>query len=237
MEVWPGRPYPLGATYDGSGTNFSLFSEVAEGVELCLFDDDGTETRIELPEVSAYCWHGYLPGIHPGQRYGFRVHAPWDPDRGVLANPNKLLIDPYAKSIEGEVRWNPAVYGYDLDDPDASKMSLLDSARFVPKGIVTNPFFDWGNDVGPSTPLHESFIYEVHVKGATARHPSVSSDRQGTYAGLTTPEIVEHLQALGITAVELLPTHHFVHDQVLVDRGLRNYWGYNTIGFLAPHSA
>ncbi len=237
MDVWPGRPYPLGATYDGSGTNFSIFSEMAEGIELCLFDDDGTETRIELPERSAYCWHAYIPSVHPGQRYGFRVHGPWEPRQGKLANPNKLLIDPYAKSIEGEVRWDRSVYGYDLDDPDALKMSTDDSAPFIPKGIVTNPFFDWGFDHRPTVPLHESTIYEVNVKGFTARHPAVSPERRGTYAGLTHPQAIEHLHRLGVTSVELLPVHHFVHDHALVDRGLRNYWGYNTIGFLAPHSA
>jgi isoamylase len=169
MEVWPGQRYPLGATFDGTGTNFALLSEVATKVELCLFDADGTEQRIELHEVDAYVWHGYLPGIEPGQRYGYRVHGPYDPSRGQRCNPAKLLIDPYAKALDGDIRWDAAVYGYNWDDPD--KMSDLDSAEFMPKAVVVNPFFDWGNDRLPNVPYHHSIIYEAHVKGLTMQHP------------------------------------------------------------------
>jgi isoamylase len=235
MQMWPGQPYPLGAFYDGAGTNFSIFSEVAEKVELCLFADDGTETRIELPEVTALCWHGYLPNVGPGQRYGFRVHGPNDPAQGLRCNPNKLLLDPYAKAVDGEVKWDEAVFNYQFGKPDDSTNDA-DSAPFMPKGVVHNPYFDWGNDRHPRTPLHESVIYEVHVKGFTARHPDIPEELRGTYAGLTHPAAVDYLRNLGVTAVELLPVHQFVHDSALSDKGLRNYWGYNSIGFLAPHN-
>jgi isoamylase len=235
MKVWPGQPYPLGATYDGAGTNFSLFSEVAEQVELCLFDDDGTETCVPLTEVTAQCWHGYLHGVHPGQRYGFRVHGPYEPGAGHRCNPAKLLLDPYAKAVEGAVEWNPAVFGYRLGKDDLT-LDTRDSAPFVPRSVVTNPFFDWANDRPPRIPFHESVIYEVHVKGFTIRHPDIDQDLRGTYAGLSHPAAVEHLTRLGITAVELMPVHQFIHDDRLVRKGLRNYWGYNSIGFLAPHN-
>ena len=234
MEIWPGAPFPFGAIYDGAGTNFSIFSEVADAVELCLFDDEGSETRVMLPERSAgFLWHGYCPGIGAGQRYGYRVHGPWDPAGGARCNPNKLLIDPYAKSVEGEVRWGPAVYGYrgdDLDTPDEH-----DSAPHVPRCVVTSPFFDWGDDRHPRTPWHETVIYELHVKGFTHVHPDVPTRLRGSYAGLAHPSVIEHMTSLGVTAVELMPVHQFVHDQALVDRGLRNYWGYNSIAYLAPH--
>jgi glycogen operon protein len=235
-KIWPGEPYPLGATYDGMGTNFSLFSEVAERVELCLFDDDGHETRIDLPEVSALCWHGYLPNLGPGQRYGFRVHGPRDLAAGHRGNPHKLLLDPYARAVDGATNWDEAVFGYRFGDPDGDANDL-DSARFVGKSVVPNPFFDWANDRHPRTPWHETVLYEVHVKGFTATHPGIPAELRGTYAGLATPEAIEHLHGLGITAVELLPVHEFVNDAHLVEQGLTNYWGYNSIGFLAPHHA
>ncbi len=233
MQVWPGHRYPLGATYDGMGTNFAIFSEVAQWVELCLFDAAGHEQRIRLPEVDAFVWHAYLPGIEPGQRYGFRVHGPYEPGRGLRCNPHKLLLDPYAKAIDGGVRWDPAVYGYDLDDP--TRMSVTDSAPFVPKAVVINPYFDWRNDRPPRVPYHHSFIYEAHVRGLTMSHPDIPEELRGTYSAIAHPAIVEHLKGLGVTAIELLPVHHFVHDQRLVDAGLSNYWGYNTIGFFAPY--
>jgi isoamylase len=233
-ETWPGRPYPLGAAYDGGGTNFSLFSDVAEGVELCLFDDDGGEERVALEEIDASCWHAYLPAVTPGQRYGYRVHGPWDPDRGQRCNPAKLLLDPYAKAVEGQVSWGQPCFPYTFGDEDARNEE--DSAPCVPKSIVHNPYFDWGNDRPPDIQLNESVIYEVHVKGFTARHPDIPEAQRGTYAGLAHPAAVEYLTGLGITAVELLPVHQFVDDAHLVERGLRNYWGYNSIGFLAPHN-
>jgi isoamylase len=235
MQIWPGQPYPLGASYDGAGTNFSIFSEVADRVELCLFDEAGEETRIDLPENTALCWHGYLPNITPGQRYGFRVHGPHDPAQGLRCNPNKLLLDPYAKAVEGEVQWDEAVFPYSFDEGEDSRNDA-DSAPFMPKGVVHNPWFDWANDRHPRTPLHDTVVYEVHVKGFTARHPEIPEEERGTYAGMAHPVVVEYLTKLGVTAVELLPVHQFIHDKALVDRGLRNYWGYNSIGFLAPHN-
>jgi isoamylase len=234
IENWPGRPYPLGAAYDGGGTNFSLFSEMAEEVELCLFDDDGGEERLRLEEIDAFVWHAYLPTVAPGQRYGYRVHGPWDPERGQRCNPAKLLLDPYAKAIEGQVDWNPACFPYQFGDENARNGD--DSAPFVPRSVVHNPFFDWGNDRPPDVQLNESVIYEVHVKGFTARHPGIPGQQRGTYSGMAHPAAIEYLTGLGVTAVELLPVHQFVHDAHLIERGLRNYWGYNSIGFLAPHN-
>jgi isoamylase len=232
-QVWPGIAYPLGATYDGTGTNFTIFSEVAEKVELCLFDDDGTEQRVELPEMDGFVWHGFLPGVQPGQRYGFRVHGPYDPEQGLRCNPQKLLLDPYAKAIEGGVDWNPAVFGYDFT---TGKRNDQDSAAYMPKSVVVNPFFDWGVDRPPRTPYHKTVIYEAHVKGLTMTHPRVPEELRGTYAGIAHPAIVEYLTDLGITAIELMPVHQFVQDDTLQQKGLRNYWGYNTIGFFAPHN-
>ncbi len=232
-QTWPGTAYPLGATHDGAGTNFSVFSEVAERVELCLFDDDGHEERVELTEVDAFCWHEYLPGVSSGQLYGLRVHGPWDPAQGLRCNPNKLLIDPYAKAISGRVDWDQACFPYDFGDPDSR--NDLDSAPHVPKSVVHSSYFDWGHDRPPMIPLHDSIIYEVHVKGLTATHPDVPEAERGTYAGMTHPAVIDHLLSLGVTAVELLPVHQFLHDAHLVDRGLSNYWGYNSIGFFAPH--
>ena len=234
IDAWPGRPYPLGATYDGTGTNFSVFSEVAERVELCLFDADGAERRVELTEVDAFCWHAYLPRVGQGQRYGFRVHGPWAPEQGQRCDPNKLLIDPYAKALEGNVDWDNACYTYDFADPDTR--NAADSAPHVPKAVVVSPFFDWGADRPPDVSLHDSVIYEVHVKGFTQTHPEIPELERGTYAGLAHPVAIAYLKSLGVTAVELLPVHQFVHDSHLIERGLRNYWGYNSIGFFAPHN-
>jgi len=233
VKIHPGNPYPLGATYDGAGTNFSLFSEVAERVELCLFDETGNETRIDLPEVTAFCWHGYLPNVAPGQRYGYRVHGPWNPAEGHRCNPVKLLLDPYAKTVVGEVKWHEAILPYRRGEPDSR--NDLDSGPFMTRCVVINPYFDWGNDRPPRIPAHESIIYEVHVKGFTRRHPEVPAELRGTYAGLAHPAAIGHLKRLGVTAVELMPVHQFVHDEFLVERGLRNYWGYNSICYLAPH--
>ncbi len=238
MSIWPGTPYPLGATWDGWGTNFALFSEVAERVELCLFDEaDGgelEETRVELTEADAFVWHGYLPGIAPGQLYGYRVHGPYDPPRGLRCDGSKLLLDPYTKAVEGELRWDEALFDYQFASP--RKRNTTDSAPYMPKNVVINPFFDWGHDRAPQIPYHETVIYESHVRGLTLRHPDVPASLRGTYAGLAHPAVIAHLQRLGVTAVELMPVHQFVAEQSLVERGLTNYWGYNTIGFLAPHN-
>jgi glycogen operon protein len=232
-QVWPGAAYPLGATYDGTGTNFAIYSEVAEKIELCLFDDAGTEQRIVLPEMDGYVWHAFLPGIHPGQRYGFRVTGPYDPSQGQRCNPNKLLLDPYAKAIDGAVDWDPSVFGYDFKTKERND---ADSAAHMPKSVVVNPFFDWGVDRPPRTPYSQSVIYEAHVKGLTMTHPRVPDELRGTYAGIAHPAVIEYLSELGITAIELMPVHQFVQDDTLQQKGLRNYWGYNTIGFFAPHN-
>jgi glycogen operon protein len=234
MKIWPGNPYPLGATYDGAGVNVSLFSEIAERVELCLFDDHGAETRADLPEVTGHCWHGYFPGIEPGQRYGFRVHGPWAPGQGQRCNPAKLLLDPYAKAIDGDVRWDEALFPYRFDGgPD--QRNDADSAPFMPKSIVQQPYFDWTGDRLLQRPWHETIIYELHVKGFTAAHPDIPAELRGTFAGLVHPLAIDYLKQLGVTAVELMPVHFFLQDKTLVDRGLRNYWGYNSISFLAPN--
>ena len=235
VEVWPGTPYPLGANYDGAGTNFALFSEVAEAVELCLFDADGDETRITLTEREASVWHGYLPRVGPGQRYGFRVHGPYEPATGHRCDPAKLLLDPYAKSIEGEIDWDEALFSYHFGRPESR--NTLDSAPHMMKSVVVNPYFDWQDDRLPRRPYHETVIYEAHVKGLTINHPDIPEVIRGTYAGLSSPAMIDHLQSLGVTAVELMPVHQFVHDNTLVQKGLRNYWGYNTIGYFAPHNA
>ena len=240
MEVWPGAPFPLGATWDGEGTNFSIFSEHAERVELCLFDgDDDDETCVEMTERTSLNWHCYLPGVHAGQRYGFRVHGPYNPQTGHRFNPAKLLLDPYAKSIEGPILFDKGnVHPYvptggeddDLTPDDA------DDAAAIPKCVVIDPRFDWQDDRPPNTPLADSVIYETHVKGFTMLHPDVREDLRGTYAGLASDAAVGYLKELGVTAIELLPVHHIADEAFLADRGLTNYWGYSTIGFLAPHS-
>ena len=235
MRPWPGSAYPLGASYDGAGTNFAIFSEVAQQVELCLFDDAGVESRVPLREVDGFVWHGYLPTVEPGQRYGYRVHGPYDPASGLRCNPNKLLIDPYAKAVDGPVQWDEAVFGYPFGAPDACNEA--DSAPFVPKSVVVNPFFDWVADRHPRIPYHETVIYEAHVKGLTVTHPDIPEELRGTYTGLAHPVMVDHLKNLGVTAVELMPVHEFITDHHLQEKGLGNYWGYNTIAFLAPHHA
>jgi glycogen operon protein len=233
-RVWPGDPYPLGATFDGVGTSFAVVSSVAEAVDVCLFDAEGGEERVTLPERDGDVWHGHLPDVQPGQRYGYRVRGPWDPAQGLRCNEAKLLLDPYAKAIEGEIRWDEAVFGHRWDAPD--ERNDTDSAPFVPRSVVINPFFDWAGDRPLRTPWSDTVIYETHVKGATIRHPEVPEELRGTYGGIAHPAFVSHLQRLGVTAVELLPIHQFVHDARLVEMGLRNYWGYNSIGFLAPHN-
>jgi isoamylase len=234
-KLRPGEPLPLGATWDGRGTNFSVFSEAAEGVELCLFDEDGQERRIALPERTAFCWHGYLPDVAPGQRYGFRVHGPWDPARGYWCNPAQLLVDPYARAISGSIEWDQAVFPYPLGG-DPLELDDTDSAAFMPKSVVIDDRFDWNGDRPLRRSLHDTVIYEVHVKGFTMRHPDVPEKIRGTYAGLAHAAAIDHLTSLGVTAVELLPVHQFVHDKHLLDKGLKNYWGYHSYGYFAPHS-
>ncbi|MBF6045604.1 glycogen debranching protein GlgX [Streptomyces sp. NRRL B-1677] len=235
MQVWPGQAYPLGATYDGAGTNFAVFAEVAERVELCLLHDDGSETAVELRESDAFVRHAYLPGVMPGQRYGFRVHGPYEPERGHRCNSAKLLLDPYARAVSGAVDWSEAVYGYHFGRPE--KRNDMDSAPHMMTSVVVNPYFDWGDDRPPRTDYHRTVIYEAHVKGLTMRHPALPEEIRGTYAALAHPAVLEHLTELGVTAIELMPVHQFVNDHRLVDAGLANYWGYNTIGFFAPHNA
>ena len=237
MKLWPGKPYPLGATWDGAGVNFSLFSENATKVELCLFDrnDDRRETRIAMTEQTHQVWHVYLPEVRAGQFYGYRVHGPYEPQQGHRFNPSKLLLDPYAKAITRTVRWSDALFGYRIGDPEQDlSRDDRDSAPDMPKCVVVDPAFSWGNDMPPAIPWHQTIIYELHVKGFTMRHPAVPPELRGTYAALTCPEVIDYLKALGITAVELMPVHQFIADKHLEDRGLTNYWGYNSIGFFAP---
>jgi glycogen operon protein len=233
LEIWPGHPYPLGATYDGAGTNFALFSEAAQRVQLCLIDDEGTERRVDLNEVDGFVWHAYLPSVGPGQRYGYRVHGPYDPAHGHRCNPAKLLLDPYAKAIEGQVDGDDSLFSYRFDSPDFND---ADSLGHTMLSVVVNPFFDWSNDRPPRREYHESAIYEAHVKGMTMTHPAVPDNIRGSYAGLAHPAIIEHLVSLGVSAIELMPVHQFVQDTTLSAKGLANYWGYNTIGFFAPHN-
>ncbi len=232
-EAWVGTTYPLGATFDGYGTNFAVFSRVGERVELCLFDRDRNEERVALARGEGHVWNAYLPGVGPGQYYGFRVHGPWAPQSGVRCNPNKLLLDPYAKATAGSLSWGQPLFGHQLDNPEQSNNE--DSAPTMLKGVVVDRWFDWQNDRKLSTPWHDTVIYEVHVKGFTERHPDIPEELRGTYLGLSHPAAIEHLLKVGVTAVELLPIHQFLHDGRLLDKGLRNYWGYNTIGFFAPH--
>ena len=236
-EVWPGSPAPLGAHWDGTGTNVALWSAGASAVDLCLFDPDGTEHRQRLQETTHQVWHGRLPGVGPGQRYGYRVHGGYDPSSGARYNPAKLLLDPYARAVDGELTLDPALFGYATGHPDSATADPLDSAPFVPRGVVIHDSFPWAGDAPPRTPWSDTVIYEVHVKGATMRHPDVPPALRGTYAGLAHPAFVEHLVSLGVTAIELLPVHHFVSEPHLLRRGLTNYWGYNTLGYFAPHAA
>ena len=230
--------YPLGASYDGAGVNFALYSQVAQKVELCLFDEHDVETRIEMTERNSYVWHNYIPGLHPGQRYGYRVYGPYDPVHGLRCNPNKLLLDPYAKAIEGNIDGDESLFSYWFKSPDDnSAMNDLDSAAHTMKSAVINPYFDWGNDQHPYISYHDSVIYEAHVRGMTNLNMDVPPDIRGTYAGLAYPSVIEYLKKLGVTAIELMPIHQFVNDSFLQEKGLSNYWGYNTIGFFAPHNA
>ncbi|HEY9736508.1 MAG TPA: glycogen debranching protein GlgX, partial [Trichocoleus sp.] len=241
FAVWPGKPHPLGATWDGNGTNFALFSENATAVELCLFDESDHEVRVALPEVENYVWHGYLPDVKPGQRYGYRVHGPFLPKKGLRFNPHKLLIDPYALAIEGDLKHTEEIFSYPFDVPVAADADLYldekDDADSVPKGVVVDRVFDWEGDTHLGTPWHKTIIYETHVKGFTRLHPGVPEEMRGTYAGLAHPAAIEHFKSLGVTAVELLPVHHFnAFPGHLAKAGLRNYWGYDSLGYFAPYS-
>jgi glycogen operon protein len=235
VQKWPGRPYPLGATYDGAGTNFAVFSEVADRVDLSLVGDDGTEQLVQLTEVDGFVHHGYLPGVQPGQRYGFRVHGPYNPAEGHRCNPSKLLLDPYAKAIDGQIDGDESLFSYRFAKPD--ELNTMDNREHTMLSVVTNPFFDWGNDRPPEHAYHETVIYEAHVKGLTKTHPGLPENIRGTYAGIGHPAIIEHLKELGVSAIELMPVHQFAQDGHLQELGLSNYWGYNTIGFFAPHNA
>ncbi len=237
VPVWPGSPYPLGAMWDGKGTNFAVYSENATAVELCLFDSDDNETRLALDEVTHYIWHGYLPGIGPGQRYGFRVHGPYEPETGNRFNPSKLLIDPYAKAVDGEIKHGEEIFGYQLEHEDLDlSFADADDAHLVPKAVVVDPTFDWGDDDLLRIPEHDTIIYEMHVKGFTKLHPEIPEPLRGTFAGLGQPEAIAYLQSLGITAVELMPVHHFLtYPGHLVENGLQNYWGYDSICYFAPY--
>ena len=237
MRVWPGKPYPLGATFDGAGVNFAIFSEAATRVELCLFDsvESKKEThRIPLREQTDMVWHGYFPDIEPGQLYGYRVHGPYEPANGHRFNPNKIILDPYSKAIGRDLHWDDSLFGYRMRQDDLS-LDDRDSAPFAPLASVIDTAFTWGDDRPPRTPWHKTFIYEAHVKGLTMRHPGVPDDRRGTYAGLASEPIIQHLLDLGVTAIELLPVHYHLNDKTLIDKGLTNYWGYNTLSYFAPH--
>jgi len=237
MTLLPGRPYPLGAKWDGTGVNFAVYSEQAQAVELCLFNGEDKEVeKVSLKETTAFVWHGYLPGIQPGQRYGYRVHGPWDPDKGLRFNPAKLLVDPYAQAVCGRVDWSQAIFPYVFGGEDADlHRDDRDSAPGIPKSIVVNPYFDWDQDRPLRTPLSDSIIYETHVKGFSIQNPDIPEPLRGTYAGVASPASLRHLKRLGVTAVELMPVHHFINDSHLVSMGLSNYWGYNTLAYLAPH--
>jgi glycogen operon protein len=238
MRVWPGRPYPLGASWDGAGVNFAIFSEHGNKVELCLFEsvDDTAEThRITLPEHTDMVWHAYLPDVLPGQLYGYRVHGPFEPQQGHRFNANKIVLDPYGKAIGRDLRWGDELFGYTIGSPDADlSCDKRDNAPFAPLAAVIDPAFTWGDDRAPRTPWHKTLIYEMHVKGFSQRMPGVPEKLQGTYAGLASEAAIRHLTDLGVTAVELLPVHHHVDDRHLVEKGLTNYWGYNTLAFFAP---
>ncbi|UCF69013.1 MAG: glycogen debranching protein GlgX, partial [Acidobacteriota bacterium] len=240
MRVWPGKPHPLGATWDGLGVNFALFSERAERVELCLFDSVAAtreSLRIDMRETTYHVWHAYLPDVRPGQLYGFRVYGPYDPRAGLRFNPNKVLVDPYAKAVLRPTRWHDAMFGYRLGHADADlSFDERDNAEFAPLSAVVEQAYDWGDDRAPATPWHRTVIYETHVKGLTWQHPDVPPELRGTYAGVASEPIIRHLTELGITAVELMPVHHHVDDHHLVSRELTNYWGYNTLSYFSPDS-
>lgn len=238
IKLRPGTPYPLGATWDGQGVNFAIFSENATMVELCLFGnqlDRGENVKIEIEEVTHHIWHVYVQGIGPGQLYGYRFHGPYEPNAGHRFNPNKLVIDPYAKALSGPVDWDDSLFSYQIGSQDEDlTFNDADSAAHLPKSIVIDQSFDWENDRQPKIPYHDTIIYEAHVKGLTILHPSIPKEIQGTYAGIAHPEMIRYLQELGITAIELMPVHHFVTDRHLIEKGLNNYWGYNTLAFFAP---
>jgi isoamylase len=238
MKIWPGKPYPLGATWDSMGVNFALFTENADQVELCLFDAPGKKSetaRIKMPDRTDQVWHVYLPEARPGQLYGYRVYGPYEPEKGHRFNPSKLLIDPYAKAIAGDVQWDDSLYGYTIGHPDEDiSRDDRDSAPYVPKCVVIDPAFDWEDDRHPATPWHKTLIYELHVKGFTVRHPNVPPEIRGCYSGLVCDEVINYIRSLGMTAVELMPVQHFFSERHLVERGLTNYWGYNSIGLFAP---
>jgi glycogen operon protein len=234
MKLLPGSPYPLGATWDGEGVNFALYSENATAVELCLFDEAGAETRLAVANRTAFVWHAYAPGLGPGQRYGYRVHGPYEPARGLRFNPHVVLLDPYAKALDGVERWDAGCFAYRLGAPEGDLRPTDADQVGAPRGVVIDGTFDWEGDVKPATPMHRSVIYEAHVKGLTMRHPGVPEPLRGTYAGVAHPAVVGYLRDLGVTAIELMPVHAFVDDKILLDKGLRNYWGYNSIGFFAP---
>ncbi len=235
MEIWPGKPYPLGATFDGRGTNFALYSSVAEHVYLCLIGKDGTEERVELKEVDGGVWHCFLPGVRPGQRYGYRIDGPYEPAHGLRCDPSKLLLDPYAKAIDGQVTNDQALFSYSFDNP--AEHIALDSAKVAMTSIVINPYFDWGHDRPPKHDYNDTIIYEAHVRGMTMRHPDIPENIRGTYQAMAHHAVIDYLVDLGVTAIELMPCHQFVNDTSLQAKGLSNYWGYNTIGFFAPHGA
>ncbi|HUQ65469.1 MAG TPA: alpha-amylase family glycosyl hydrolase, partial [Flavitalea sp.] len=236
--IYPGGPYPLGATWDGEGVNFAVFAENAEGMDLCLFnslDSKNEEERIRFTEVSHHVWHIYIPGLKPGQLYGFRAHGPYEPSLGLRYNPNKLLIDPYAKAISSPVVWNEALFGYIMGHSEEDlSFSETDSAPFAPRSVVIDPNFDWQGDKRPNVPYHKTIIYEAHVKGFTKTHPGIPEEIRGTYTAIAHPVTIDYLKNLGISAIELMPVHHFINDKTLLDKGLNNYWGYNSIGFFAP---
>jgi isoamylase len=234
MRVLPGQPYPLGATYDGRGVNFALYSENATAVELCLVDKTGGETRLPLRERTGFVWHGYVPSLEAGQAYGYRVHGPWEPERGLRFNPNNFLLDPYAKAVDGPERWEEGLFAYEMGGEEGDLKRSSTDARGAPRGVIIDESFDWEGDTPPKIPFHKSVFYEVHVKGATIRHPEVPPEQRGMYAGLASDAMIRHFTELGVTAVELLPIHAFVDDKFLLDKGLRNYWGYNSISFFAP---
>ncbi len=235
MDTWPGKPYPLGATFDGAGTNFAVFSSSAERIELCLIDDEERETRIELTEVDADVWHCYVPGIRPGQRYGFRAHGSYSPKEGLRFDSSKILLDPYAKAIDGTVENHQSNFSYNFSDPQTFLQE--NSLGHTMMSVVVNPYFDWGHDRPPKHEYHETIIYESHIKGQTKRHPEIPENLRGTYLGISHPAMAAYFKELGVTAIELMPVHQFVNDTSLQEKGLSNYWGYNTIGFFAPHNS